>query len=341
MRRLVAARRESDATGHGPGNSSLAPAVAFALCGGGPSYCRPARLFRYLVSQRLLSVGLHCARLRTRRRALACADARLAIPRARQSLGSGAHAGPAGDFDNVTWPGYVGTLTASAPGRFAACINQAPMWRRTRRPWLRPYDIALNARQTWGIRSIPPDHLLREVFETCKTFGEAKHRLETTPIARPVIYILVGCDRGKRCVIERTQDGFASRDHDTAAANDWLRSRPPWEARVGAEVLFTRTFDEAAENSRMRREHLKAWSGQFNGGFGWVSPPVLNSSDPARSRDVSCDRRAPGDRLRIGRRPGTAEPGNTTAGRRQLLERCRAQEVKSVKAAAWLVGPSA
>ena len=186
-------------------------------------------------------------------------------------------AGPAGDFDNVTWPGYVGTLTASAPRRFAACINQAPMWRRTRRPWLRPYDIALNARQTWRIRSIPPDHLLREVFETCKTFGEAKHRLETTPIARPVIYILVGCDHGERCVIERTQDGFASRDHDTAAANDWLRSRPPWEARVGAEVLFTRTFDEAAENSRMRREHLKAWSNQFNGGYGWVSPPILNS----------------------------------------------------------------
>jgi hypothetical protein len=185
--------------------------------------------------------------------------------------------GVAGDFDNVTWPAYVGILTASAPGRFAACINQAPMLRRTRRPWLRPYDIALNARQTWGIRSIPPDHLLREVFETCTTFGEAKHRLQTTPIARPVIYTLVGCYHGERCVIERTQDGFASRDHDTGAANDWLRSRPPWEARVGAEVLFTRTFDEAAENSRTRRDHLEAWRGPFGGGFEWVSPPILNS----------------------------------------------------------------
>jgi hypothetical protein len=185
--------------------------------------------------------------------------------------------GAAGDFDNVTWPGYVGVLTASAPGRFAACINQAPMLRRTRRPWLRPYDIALNARQTWGVRSIPPDHLLREVFETCNTFDEAKHRLETTPIARPVIYILVGCCHGERCVIERTQDGFASRDHDTGAANDWLRSRPPWEARVAAEVLFTRTFNQAAENSRTRRDHLEAWSGPFDGRFKWVSPPVLNS----------------------------------------------------------------
>ena len=78
-------------------------------------------------------------------------------------------------------------------------------------------------------------------------------------------------------MIERTQDGFASREHDTGAANDWLRSRPPWEARVGAEVLFTRTFDEAAENSRTRRDHLAAWPSPFVGGFGWVSPPVLNS----------------------------------------------------------------
>ena len=40
--------------------------------------------------------------------------------------------GPAGDFFSVTWPGYVGVLTAMAPGRFAASINQAPLWRRTR-----------------------------------------------------------------------------------------------------------------------------------------------------------------------------------------------------------------
>ena len=185
--------------------------------------------------------------------------------------------GIAGDFDSVTWPGYVGVLTASAPGRFAACINQAPMRRRTGRPWLRPYDLALNALQTWGLRAIPPDHLLREVFETCATFAEAKHRLETATLARPVIYTLVGCRVGERCVIERTQDGFVSREHDTAAANDWMRSRPSWEARVGPEVLFTRTFDEAAENSRARCDFLATWPGAFAGRFDWVAPPVLNA----------------------------------------------------------------
>ena len=185
--------------------------------------------------------------------------------------------GAAGDFDNIAWPGFVGILTASAPGRFAACINQAPMWRRTRQPWLRLYDIVLNARQTWKTRSIPPDHLLREVFETCRTFDEAKHRLEVTPIARPVIYTLVGCYQGERCVIERTQDGFVSRNHDTVAGNDWLRSGPPWEAQVSAKAMFTCTSDEAFENNRKRRDHLATWPGRFVGEFEWVSSPVLNS----------------------------------------------------------------
>jgi hypothetical protein len=182
-----------------------------------------------------------------------------------------------GDFDNVTWPGYVGVLTASALGRFAACINQAPMRRRTQHPWLRPYDMALNALRTRKIQHIPPDHLLRQAFEICKTYQEAKHYLETTPIARPVIYTLVGCGHGERCVIERTEDDFTTREHNTVAANDWSDSRPTWEARVASEVLLTRTFKEAAENSQIRCNHLATWSGHFGAGFGWVTSPVLNS----------------------------------------------------------------
>ena len=186
--------------------------------------------------------------------------------------------GPAGDFDNITWPGYVGTLTASAPGRFAASLNQAPMRRRTRRPWLRPYDMILNACHTWRIRSIPPDHLLRQVFESCRNYAEAKHRLERTPVARPAIYTLVGCRAGERCVIERQEDGFETREDDTSAANDWLHSSWPWEARVRTEVLLTRSYEEAAQNSRTRRAQIAAWNGQFaSGAFGWVVAPILNT----------------------------------------------------------------
>jgi hypothetical protein len=184
--------------------------------------------------------------------------------------------GAAGDFDNVAWPGYVGTLTASAPGRFAAAINQAPMWRRTRHPWLRPCDLALNALRTWSIRFTPPDHLLREVFETCRSFGEAKRLLEMAPIARPAIYTLVGCDRGERCVIERIEEDFLTRFEDTAAANDWLNSTPGWEARVRADLMFTRSYEECAANSRTRRQQLAAFGAAFAGSFDWVEPPILN-----------------------------------------------------------------
>jgi hypothetical protein len=185
--------------------------------------------------------------------------------------------GPAGAFDAVTWPGFVGALTACAPGRFAACINQAPLLRRTRHPWLRPYDIARNGLATARIRFIPPDHLLRDVLETCASFGAARHRLETTPVARPVIFTLAGCRRGERCVIERTEQGFESRDDDTGAANDWLQGRPAWEARVSSQAMFTRSYEEAAARNLSRKQQLAAWPGQFaRGTFDWVTPPVLN-----------------------------------------------------------------
>src|SRR5207244_89101 len=136
----------------------------------------------------------------------------------------------------------------------AAAMNQSPLWRRPRKPWLRPYDLAANALRTWPIRFRPPDHLLREVFETCRDFGAAKRRLETVPVARPVIFTLIGCERGERCVIERTEEGFACRTQDTSTANDWLRSTTPWEARVCATLLLKSSPEEAKAHSRARRD---------------------------------------------------------------------------------------
>jgi hypothetical protein len=185
-------------------------------------------------------------------------------------------AGRAGEYHSVTWPGFVGVLTAMAPGRFAAAINQAPMWRRTRHPWLRPFDMLANAAATWPLRHMPPDQLLREVFETAPDFSSARQRLETTPIARPVIYTLAGCEPGERCVIERTIDGFTTRIEDTGAANDWLTTTEPWEARIGGDMWFTCDYRGAGENSRTRREALAAWNEPFGGQFAWVMPPVLN-----------------------------------------------------------------
>lgn len=185
--------------------------------------------------------------------------------------------GVAGEFHAMTWPGYVGTLTASAPGRFAASINQAPLWRRTRHPWMRPVDIIANAIATWNLQHIPPDQLLRQVFEICPDFDAARAMLEATPVARPVIFTLVGIRPGERCVIERTETDFLTRCTMTAAANDWHERRDPWEARVGGDMVLTCRYDEAADNSRCRREKIESFDGSIEAQpFGWLAEPVHN-----------------------------------------------------------------
>jgi hypothetical protein len=41
--------------------------------------------------------------------------------------------------------------------------------------------------------------------------------------------------------------------------------------------LFTRSYEDAAQRSRDRRESLAAWQGAFaRESFSWVQPPVLN-----------------------------------------------------------------
>jgi hypothetical protein len=186
--------------------------------------------------------------------------------------------GGCGDFFSVTWPGYVGVLTAMAPFRFAACVNQAPMRRRTAHPWLRPYDFAVNAFAIWRSGGLmPPDQLLRQVFERCDDFGAARQMLETTPVARPVIYTLIGCAQNERCVIERTETGFVTREEDTSAANDWVPSRAGWEGRIGTRRFLTSSIAEAAGYSRARRDSLNDWDGIPSAlAFDWVREPVLN-----------------------------------------------------------------
>ena len=186
--------------------------------------------------------------------------------------------GAGGDFFCVTWPGYVGVLTAMAPGRFAACINQAPMWRRTFHRWLRSYDVALNALNIWArVDDMPPDQLLRQVFEQCSDYASARRMLESTPVARPVIYLLVGCAANERCVIERTETGFVTREQDTCAANDWVPDRPRWEGRIGTRRFFKLSFEEAGSYSRARRDTLAGFAGAPTAErFEWLREPVLN-----------------------------------------------------------------
>lgn len=179
--------------------------------------------------------------------------------------------GAAGEFLNVTWPGFVGVLTAVAPGRFAASINQAPMRRRWRTSMLLWLDYVLNALH--GLRGsgrLPPEHLLRHVFETCTSFDEARRQLETVPVARPVLFLLVGTRPGERIVIEREETAARTHRDDTVFANDWRERHPEWRPRAcgdGAPV----------ENNIRRRRALAAWTGRDAQGFDWVTAPVLNA----------------------------------------------------------------
>jgi hypothetical protein len=93
-----------------------------------------------------------------------------------------------------------------------------------------------------------------------------------------VIYTLAGCARGERCVIERTEQGFETRQDDTCAANDWRMSQPAWEARVSSAAMLTRSYEEAASRNLARKQQLAGWPGQLaRGTFAWVMPPVLNT----------------------------------------------------------------
>jgi hypothetical protein len=186
--------------------------------------------------------------------------------------------GGCGDFLSVTWPGYAGALTAMAPSRFAACVNQAPMRRRTAHRWLRPYDFAANAIAIWQSDGLmPPDQLLRRTFEVCEDFDAARRMLETTPVACAVIYTLIGCAANERCVIERTENDFIMREEETSAANDWVPCRDGWEGRIGTRRFLTSSFADAASYSRARRESLKTWDGALSApSFDWVREPVLN-----------------------------------------------------------------
>ncbi|MDP2331919.1 MAG: hypothetical protein Q8M19_14610 [Reyranella sp.] len=179
--------------------------------------------------------------------------------------------GTAGGYLNVTWPGFVGVLTAVAPGRFAASINQAPMRRRTSLTAFLWLDYALNALD--GLRGtgrLPPEHLLRHVFEICTSFDEARRTLETTPVARPVLFVLVGCHQGERVVIERESTCARVYLEDTVIANAWRQLSDGWRPRVCGEGT-------PAENNRRRTTAMRVWTGCDSDDFGWATAPVLNS----------------------------------------------------------------
>lgn len=165
--------------------------------------------------------------------------------------------GPAGNYVNITWPGFTGIVTAVARGRFAAAINQPPMLQTgfgTLADWL-------SARcSVWRRNALPPVHLLRLALERCATYEEARALLSRTPVALPVFYTLAGIAPDEGCVIERKPDSAIVRDGSVVAANHW----------VG--------FDHPGGRGRRSRDRLAAMAEARNVAepFGWLVPPILN-----------------------------------------------------------------
>lgn len=172
--------------------------------------------------------------------------------------------GPAGDYYNATWPGAVGVLSAMAPGRFCAVINQAPMRRRTTGALGFPYDAAVNLRNALASEGgWPPDHLLRYAFETCETFGEAVALIAREPLARPTLFTLAGAKRGEMALIERTEREARVYRGPVIVANDWQEPQPGWQARM------------SVANNETRKAAMRAVAPDAPR-FSWVTPPVLN-----------------------------------------------------------------
>jgi hypothetical protein len=172
--------------------------------------------------------------------------------------------GPAGDFYNATWPGAVGVLSAMAPGRFCAVINQAPMLRRTRGKLGFAVDAAINLRNALASEGgWPPDHLLRYAFETCETFEDAVALIAREPLARPTLFTLAGVKRGEIALIERTEREARIYRGPVIVANDWQESQPGWRARMSQENNDARVALMQTIASDAPR-------------FSWVTEPVLN-----------------------------------------------------------------
>lgn len=170
----------------------------------------------------------------------------------------------AGPYLNVTWPGFAGVITAMAPKRFSAALNQPPAIKRTFSCWL---DWAIARARVLQSRALPPAHLLRRVFDSCRTYAEARAMLIETPLCLPAFFTLSGTAPNEGCVIERTEDAARVRESPATAANHWVSFPfPGWPRGEASETRFR----------RMSEIHRRAPDG-----FAWVAPPILNATTRA------------------------------------------------------------
>lgn len=181
------------------------------------------------------------------------------MPGLGRNLAVARHRAAAGDWLNVTWPGFSGVLTGMAPGRFAAAFNQPPLRKRTpcfATDWIADRMVVGRS------RALPPAHLLRRVFDSCRDYEAAKAMLRDTPICLPAFFVLSGTKRGEATVIERLETSAQMHEAPAAVANHWLGIAQGGSPR-GAY-------------SQLRRKLMVDWLERHAGPFDWLAPPILN-----------------------------------------------------------------
>lgn len=174
------------------------------------------------------------------------------------------HAPAIGAYHSITWPGFLGVLTAVAPRRFAAAINQPPMAYSFDRLSLGlPIDWMVNRWRVRNATALPPAHLLRQAFERCTSYAEAKAMLTTTPVCIPVIYTVTGVTPDEGCIIERRERDAIVHPAPACIANHWLTTS--YRGRPRGRNSYRRLGAMRTAMPLMGTQPL-----------GWLRPPVLN-----------------------------------------------------------------
>jgi hypothetical protein len=167
--------------------------------------------------------------------------------------------GAAGSYLSVTWPAFAGVLTGLAPGRFAAAINQPPL---PLPEWGKAVGWTASRFRVNRSRALPPSHLLRLAFDSCRDFAEAVALIRATPICVPAIFTLAGLKPGEAVVIERTETGAFSPD-EPSAANHWAatpgpKGKPRNHSSLGRRAAMAALVADGHD-----------WS------LDWLRPPIL------------------------------------------------------------------
>lgn len=175
---------------------------------------------------------------------------------------------PCGSYYDINWAGNSGIINAVAPKRFAISINQAPLPQHCGIGMAGfPVDWVIQRFKTFRSKGWLPSHLLRHVFETCRTYDDAVRILSETELAIPVIYTVCGAQRGERVVIERREnEAHCVRDSGVCTANHW--QQPVWKGHA-RPIRSRDRLGFAQEIFKLNFKADKSWD--------WLQPPVFNS----------------------------------------------------------------